>query len=62
VGDGIAYGNFEVRWKFLKTVIANQNIYVALNGFSDVGMVVKKVAMDETVLRNMELTMPAILT
>jgi len=54
VGDGIAYGNFEVRWKFLKTVIANQNIYVALNGFSDMGMVVKKVAMDETVIRNME--------
>jgi hypothetical protein len=43
VGDGIAYGNFEARWKFLKTTILNQNIYLGLNAFADVGTVVQKV-------------------
>lgn len=42
VGDGIAFGNFELRWKFYKTVLWNQNIYLALNGFADAGTVVKK--------------------
>lgn len=54
VGDGVAYGNFELRWKFLKTVVAKQNIYVALNTFADVGTVVKKVAINEDVIRNLE--------
>jgi outer membrane protein assembly factor BamA len=54
VGDGVAYGNFELRWKFLKTVVAKQNVYIALNAFSDVGTVVKKVAINEEAIRNME--------
>jgi outer membrane protein assembly factor BamA len=40
VGDGFAYGNFEFRWKFLRTVVFNQNLYLALNPFVDAGMVV----------------------
>ena len=48
VGDGIAYGNVEVRWKFLKTHVGKQNIYCALNGFSDFGMVVKQVKFDKS--------------
>jgi hypothetical protein len=40
VGDGVAFGNFELRWKVIKTVIANQNIYVALSAFTDMGRVV----------------------
>ncbi len=39
VGDGFAYGNLELRWKFLRTVVFNQNVYLALSGFMDGGMV-----------------------
>ena len=46
VGDGIAYGNFEVRWKFFKTVLWKQNIYLALNAFADGGAVVKNIDID----------------
>lgn len=46
VGDGIAYGNFEVRWKFLKTVLWKQNIYLALNAFADGGGVVNKIGFE----------------
>jgi outer membrane protein assembly factor BamA len=40
VGDGMVFGNFEMRWKFYRTVLFNQNIYLALNGFMDAGRVV----------------------
>ena len=42
VGDGVAFGNVELRWKFVRTVLWNQNIYLALSSFVDGGMVVKK--------------------
>ncbi len=42
VGDGMAFGNFELRWKFYRTVLFNQNIYLAFNGFMDAGQVVNK--------------------
>jgi len=48
VGDGIAYGNLELRWKFLKTRLGKQNLYFALNGFSDFGMVVQQVKFDKS--------------
>jgi hypothetical protein len=48
VGDGVAYGNLEMRWKFLKTHIGKQNLYFALNGFSDFGMVVQQVKIDKS--------------
>ncbi len=48
VGDGIAYGNLELRWKFLKTHVGKQNLYFALNGFSDFGMVVQQVKFDKS--------------
>jgi hypothetical protein len=48
VGDGVAYGNLELRWKFLKTHIGKQNLYLALNGFSDFGMVVQQIKIDKT--------------
>lgn len=47
VGDGIAYGNIELRWKFLRTVIWNQNIYLALNAFTDAGQVLKEIPLPE---------------
>jgi outer membrane protein assembly factor BamA len=40
VGEGMVFGNFEMRWKFYRTVLFNQNIYLALNGFIDAGQVV----------------------
>jgi len=48
VGDGIAYGNIELRWKFLKTHIWKQNLYFALHGFSDFGIVVQQVKIDRS--------------
>lgn len=39
VGDGVAFGNFELRSRFFKTVILNQNFYLGLNAFADLGMV-----------------------
>jgi outer membrane protein assembly factor BamA len=43
VGDAMAFGNFEFRWRFFKTVLFNQNLYLALSTFSDMGMVLKEV-------------------
>jgi len=48
VGDGIAYGNIEFRWKFLKTHVGKQNLYFALHGFSDSGLVVQHVKFDKS--------------
>ncbi len=48
VGDGFAFGNAEFRWKFYKTVLWKQNIYLGLNTFVDAGMVLQKVDLDET--------------
>ncbi len=43
VGDAFAFGNAEFRWKFLKTVVLNQNLYLGLNTFVDAGKVLKKI-------------------
>jgi hypothetical protein len=42
VGEDFAYGNFEVRWKVLQTVVLNQNLYVALSAFTDMGLVTRE--------------------
>jgi outer membrane protein assembly factor BamA len=39
VGNSVAFGNFELRWKFLRRQVFGQNLYLALNGFVDAGMV-----------------------
>jgi len=41
VGDGVAYGNLELRWKFWRTHFLKQNLYFGLVGFLDGGMVVQ---------------------
>lgn len=41
VGEDFAYGNFELRWKFLQTVIWNQNFYIALSAYTDMGLVTR---------------------
>jgi outer membrane protein assembly factor BamA len=42
VGDGVAFGNAELRWKFYQIMLLNQEIYLALNAFVDAGKVVQK--------------------
>jgi outer membrane protein assembly factor BamA len=42
VGEDFLYGNLELRWKFLRTHIGKQNVYFALSGFLDGGMVTGK--------------------
>lgn len=46
VGDGVAWGNVELRWRVANFVIANQNFYVGLNAFCDAGMVVQEIDID----------------
>ncbi len=46
VGEDYLFGNLEFRWIFLKTILWNQNIYLALNTFSDFGMVTGKYQID----------------
>lgn len=48
VGDGVAFGNFELRSKFLKTVVLNQNFYLGVNAFVDMGMVTSPYHFDTT--------------
>ena len=47
-GDGFGFGNFEFRWKFFKTVLFNQNLYLALNPFVDAGIVTNPYKFDTT--------------
>lgn len=41
VGEDFAFGNFEIRWKFLQSVVLNQNLYIALSAFTDMGLVTR---------------------
>jgi outer membrane protein assembly factor BamA len=40
-GDGVAFGNVELRWKFFKSVVLKQNLYLGLTAFLDGGMAVQ---------------------
>lgn len=42
VGNGVAFGNVELRWKFLKARLFRQPFYLGLTGFLDGGMVVQE--------------------
>lgn len=46
VGDGVAFGNFEFRWKAIKTFLFKQNFYIALSTFMDAGRVVDPYSLD----------------
>ena len=48
VGNGVIYGNTELRWKFVKFMVANQNIYLALSPFMDIGQVVQEKEFDKS--------------
>jgi len=47
VGEDFIYGNAEIRWKIFRTIILNQNFYVALAGFADAGMITGKYKLPE---------------
>ena len=47
VGNSVAYGNFELRWKFLHKQVFGQNLYLALNTFVDVGTVLETYGNDK---------------
>ncbi len=49
VGDGLAYGNFELRWKVIFFKFIGQNFYIGLNGFMDAGQVVKFIPTEDEV-------------
>ncbi len=53
VGDGIFFGNAELRWKFARFQLKNNNFYLGLNGFMDFGQVTDKI---DFVLNNTSLT------
>ena len=42
VGNSVALFNTELRWKFLRTQVFGQNLYLALNAFVDGGQVIDK--------------------
>jgi len=42
MGEGVVFGNLEMRWKFFRREIFNQNFYLALAPFIDVGRVTRK--------------------
>ena len=58
-GEGYAFGNIEFRWKFIKTVLFNQNIYVALSTFLDGGMVTDYYDIQDETINNLKSDNPA---
>ena len=48
IGDGIVYGNVEMRWKFARFNFINNNFYLGLNGFTDFGRVVRQMEVKAT--------------
>ena len=52
VGEDYLYGNLEFRWKIIRTMFLKQNFYLAINSFSDFGMVTKKYSIDKSGVPN----------
>jgi outer membrane protein assembly factor BamA len=42
VGNSVGFANLEMRWKFLRTKLGGQNLYLALNAFVDGGKVLQR--------------------
>ena len=47
IGDGIAYANVELRWKPLRFTAFNQDFYIGLDWFYDVGIVTKNIELPD---------------
>ena len=52
IGDGIVYGNFELRWQFWYFTFINQNFYMALSGFFDTGRVIQYIEIENAIDNN----------
>lgn len=50
VGNTIVMANMEARWKFFRTVIAGQDLYLALNAFGDFGQVITPYEVEDQTL------------
>jgi len=50
IGDGIVYGNAELRWKFVRFNLINNNFYLGLSAFTDIGKVTKKVDVESLIV------------
>jgi len=48
IGDAVGFGNFELRYKFLKFEWLKQNFYLGTNVFFDSGIILKPIEMDLT--------------
>ncbi|HOW39297.1 MAG TPA: BamA/TamA family outer membrane protein [Bacteroidales bacterium] len=48
VGEDFVYGNAELRCKVARTVLFNQNLYLALSAYADAGMVTGKYKLPDT--------------
>jgi hypothetical protein len=46
LGNGYAWGNFELRWSFARFKLFNQNFILATNPFLDLGMVIQPYNME----------------
>lgn len=49
VGEDMAYGNAELRWKFVRFDWINNHFYLGLNAFTDFGTVTRKVDIESRV-------------
>jgi outer membrane protein assembly factor BamA len=49
IGDGVAYGNMELRWKFVKFQFIGQNFYLSLNTYIDGGLVVTPIDIESKI-------------
>lgn len=49
IGDGFFLGNFELRWKPLRFVVMNQDIYIGLNAFYDIGIITDKIELPSSI-------------
>ena len=47
VGNGMAWLNAELRWRFVNFRFINQNFYLALNPFFDMGQIIQSYRLDE---------------
>lgn len=50
IGEDFIYGNIELRWKIIRTLLLNQNIYIAVAPFFDFGRITGKYNINKSVL------------
>jgi hypothetical protein len=56
VGDGVAWGNAEFRWRVVNFIVARQNFYLGMSFFGDAGLVVQEINFNRDEIDQAELT------